>query len=116
VVIVERDKRKRTTLLENTSIVETEIRVLFMPAERFVQQCSDQFFLIFLDPPFSYAYKLELIREIAEAGILTSGGILMIHYPKEEDLPQEIEGLTCYDLRRFGRSKLAFFTLSCPGE
>src|SRR5512136_938443 len=52
-VLVEKDPRKRATLLANVSFVEAPLEVLTMPVERFLGQDARQFTHAFLDPPFA---------------------------------------------------------------
>lgn len=62
------------------------------------------FDLVFCDPPFRYPHKDGLLATIAAAGLLTPGGRLVIHYPKEDELDADIVGLELVDTRAYGRS------------
>lgn len=62
------------------------------------------FDLVFCDPPFRYPHKDRLLATIAAAGVLAAGGRLVIHYPREDRLTGEVEGLTLVDERAYGRS------------
>ncbi len=62
------------------------------------------FDLVFCDPPFRYPHKDRLLATIAAAGVLAPGGRLVIHYPREDRLTGEVEGLTLVDERAYGRS------------
>ncbi len=110
VIAVEKDQGKREVLLRNLAIAEGGVRAFFQPAERFIRTSRDRFAYIFLDPPFAYGYKLQLIEEIDRRGLLAPDGILMLHYPREERFPERIGGLGRKDLRRYGRSELLFMT------
>jgi 16S rRNA (guanine966-N2)-methyltransferase len=111
VVLVEKDIKKKPVLNENILIAaDTDIRVLYMPAERFIRTTSETFDYIHLDPPFPLQNKIALLELIDAAPLLASGGTITIHYPKEDNLPPQVAGLKRYDLRTYGRSYLAFFT------
>ncbi len=114
VLLVERDPGKRATILANLSFVESPIRLVVMGAERFVEQTSERFDLIFLDPPFRLEGKEGLIRRIDERELLREGGLLLIHHPEEESLPEEIGRLRCIDRRRYGRSIVLFYRREQP--
>jgi len=64
---VEQDKLKRKILLDNVSISPRRINCRFMPAELYVKRARNPFDIIFLDPPFPYKYKWELIEMIASS-------------------------------------------------
>ena len=58
-----------------------------MAVELFLKRCKDKFDYIFLDPPFPYKYRLDLLKIIEKRGLLNEGGFVMIHYPEEDKLP-----------------------------
>lgn len=109
VICVEKDRKKRDTLLSNISIVETRIELRMMGAEQFIKGCSASFDYIFLDPPFSLEGKEKFIEGIALKGILVKGGKLLIHHPKEEKLKENIGSLQRVDTRRYGGSSLEIY-------
>ena len=107
VVLVEKDRGKRPVLLENISMVETPIRAHIMGAEHFLKTGDSLFDYIYLDPPFPLGGKKEFIQ-MAE-GRLEDDGLLMIHFPEEDDPGETIGRLVRFDLRLFGRSRLGFY-------
>ncbi len=114
VVIVEKDGRKKKTVLNNIAMVESTIKPVFMPAERFIEQTTELFDLIFVDPPFRYKYKAELLERISGKNLLAPGGMVMIHYPRKEQLPSKLQSekgtLEKRDTRKYGGSLLSFYT------
>ncbi|ORC38308.1 16S rRNA (guanine(966)-N(2))-methyltransferase RsmD [Marispirochaeta aestuarii] len=107
VVLVEKDRGKRPVLLENISMVETPIRAHIMGAEHFLKTGDSLFDYIYLDPPFPLGGKKEFIQ-MAE-GRLEDDGLLMIHFPEEDDPGETTGRLVRFDLRLFGRSRLGFY-------
>ncbi len=111
--LCEKDKIKVKQVLENVSITEKECGVRigchFMAVELFVKKCKDQFDYIFFDPPFPYKFRLDLLKKAAQANILKDDGTIMIHYPEEGALPDEIENLVLSDKRVYGRSIVNFY-------
>ncbi len=109
VSLVEKDRRKRQVILKNISIVESEIRLHTMPAERF-SSTAGPYDIVYLDPPFKYREKTRLISLVQEHGLLEEDGSCLIHHPSQEkEWPEHIGELECYDLRSYGGSTLRFF-------
>lgn len=113
VQLCEKDKIKIKQVLENVSITEKELGVRigchFMAVELFLKKCKDTFDYIFLDPPFPYKYRLDLLKTIDERRLLNPNGIAMIHFPEEDMLPDKIGNLTLVDKRTYGRSIVHFY-------
>lgn len=107
---VERDRAKFGLLIQNVSIASVRIGCHCVPAERFIQRCSRSYSVVFCDPPFPYAHKQELIQSIAQRGLVEPGGHLIIHYPKEDTMPNEHGELHLSDERNYGRSIVRFYS------
>jgi 16S rRNA (guanine(966)-N(2))-methyltransferase RsmD len=106
---VEMDPLKRKILLENVSLSPVRISCRFMPAELYVKRTKKSFNVIFCDPPFPYAYKLELVKAIAAAPLVKNGSLLILHRPREEGCGEVPAGLIREDFREYGRSVVDFF-------
>ena len=115
VQLCEKDKIKVKQVLENVSITEKELGVKigchFMAVELFLKRCKDKFDYIFLDPPFPYKYRLDLLNIIEKRDLLNDGGFVMIHYPEEDALPEQIGKLSLKHKRIYGRSIVNFYGL-----
>ncbi len=113
VQLCEKDKIKVKTVLDNVSITEKEMGVKigchFLAVELFVKRCKDKFDFIFLDPPFPYKYRKDLIKMISDRDLLKEGGTLLIHFPEEDPLPDTIGNYTITDRRIYGRSIVDFY-------
>lgn len=113
VQLCEKDKIKIRQILENVAVTEKELDVKigchFMAVELFLRRCKDTFDYIFLDPPFPYKHRLDLLRTIGSRGLLNDGGLAMIHFPEEDALPGQIGTLTLRDKRVYGRSTVSFY-------
>ncbi len=108
--LVEKDFIKKKVILDNISIVEEEIRLFLMPAEKFIKKCETAYDVIHLDPPFPLEGKETFLKLCEERGILKPEGTLMMHYPGEESYPERIGSFRKVDLRTYGRSHLIFYT------
>ncbi len=116
VLLVEKDKRKRETILKNISWVETEIRLVSVPVESYIARKNRAYDIIFLDPPFSYGYKEELLGRLMKSGIIGKSGLVIIHHPKQESWPEIIAeaGAECSlnktDTRLYGQSVVDMYS------
>jgi 16S rRNA (guanine(966)-N(2))-methyltransferase RsmD len=106
---VEQDKLKRKTLIDNVSIAPRRINCHFMPAELFVKRGMNAFDIIFLDPPFHYKFKWQIIADIAASPLASNESRILIHRPHEDNQKEDIHGLKKEDTRRYGRSVVDFF-------
>ena len=120
VQLCEKDKIKVKQVLENVSVTEKECGVRigchFLPVELFLKKCKDSFDYIFLDPPFPYKFRLDLMKSISEKEILNPDGIVMIHFPEEDMLPDTIGKLVLADKRTYGRSIVHFYKKSAESH
>lgn len=112
VACVERDRAKLGLLIQNVSIAPERIDCRCVPVERFVLRCERSYSVVFCDPPFPYAHKAELVRSIADRALVEPGGLLLIHYPSEDTLPESHGSLAMSDEREYGRSIVRFYTRS----
>ncbi len=113
VSLCEMDKTKAKTILSNVAMAEeigVRIDCHFMAVELFLKRCKKQFDYIFLDPPFPYKFRLNLVETIEKRSLLETNGTVLIHHPKEDPLPENIGILRRTDQRVYGRSIVDFFT------
>jgi 16S rRNA (guanine966-N2)-methyltransferase len=109
--LVERDPRKRVVIARNLELVDPELTTLIItPAERYVLRCRERFDLVFMDPPFDYRFKADLISRIERRGLVAVGGRLIIHYPAPESLPDRFGPLVMDDERKYGGSMVRFYS------
>jgi 16S rRNA (guanine966-N2)-methyltransferase len=110
VVLVEKDTQKGKVMRQNMGIASNQkLSLYLMSVEQFMARCKDKFHYIHLDPPFPLEGKTALMEQLDKADLLADGGIITIHYPREDRLPEHIGGLKRYDLRTYGRSYLGFY-------
>jgi 16S rRNA (guanine(966)-N(2))-methyltransferase RsmD len=113
---VEADSLKRKILLSNVKLalsLEPSVRIdcHFMAVELFIKRAGSKsaFDYIFCDPPFPYKFKRDILQSIANSALAAENSLILIHHPREEDVAP-IAGLKLVDSRRYGRSKVDFFT------
>jgi len=106
---VENDPLKRKTLLENVSISPVRIHCRFISAELYVKRGKEAFDYIFLDPPFPYQYKWELVSRLAASALVSNGSVILMHRPRQDYQKEDIPALKRTDSREYGRSVVDFF-------
>lgn len=110
VVMVERDRGKRRTIGENLADLDDPPHLRLEPVERFVQRNRTAFEIVFLDPPFAYPHKRDLLERLARSRSLAPGALVCIHAPGTEPLTDRIAGLLeREDRRSYGNSVVTFF-------
>jgi 16S rRNA (guanine(966)-N(2))-methyltransferase RsmD len=112
VLLVEGDGRKKGTILENISFVETDIQLIIMQVERFLHNFDSEYYYIFLDPPFNYKNKEKLLATISEKKLVHPDGSVLLHHPSEDRIPDRVENLIQYKIKTYGRSVLRYYRLS----
>jgi len=116
VCCVERDRAKFPQLLENVAIAERKISCHCLPVERFIMRAKATWSVIFCDPPFPYQFKPELVQKIAQYGLLTPNGVLLLHCPSREVLADRYLDLSLVDERKYGGSTLKFYAHSTSND
>ena len=109
---VENDPLKRKTLLHNVTISPVRINCRFMSAELYVRRAKQRFDYIFLDPPFPYQYKWELVSRIAASPLVSNESVILLHRPRQDYQKTEIPLLLRQDSREYGRSVVDFFMVN----
>ncbi|AHH10363.1 16S rRNA (guanine(966)-N(2))-methyltransferase RsmD [Borrelia coriaceae] len=112
--LVDCNRFSKDILIKNFEVVNEPYRFFFRKAELFLSK-NDLFYdLIYLDPPFSYSFKENLLKIISENENLNKDAKIIIHYPSRENLDNNILRLSRYDCRKYGGSRLDFFKVeSC---
>lgn len=106
---VEKDPLKRGTLLKNVSLSETRIQCHFMPVELYLRRAKRSFDILFLDPPFPYPRKIELLAAAAASRAVAKGTSVLMHRPREDRIADSVGSLVLQDRREYGRSIVDFF-------
>lgn len=109
--LVEMDRGKKTTIEKNLSFVEEDNKLFMMDVNRYIISTPYTYDIVYADPPFNMEGKVDLLKKVAEKRLVKQGGLFIIHYPEEEKKlwPEEIEGFTFKDERKYGRSMVRFY-------
>ena len=112
ITLVERDLRKRPCLRRNTCFVSASVRIHISPCERFLARAHPAagrgWDLAFVDPPFAYRHKPELLAALRDRALLGDRALVLLHLPVQEALPGQ-RGFTCLERRSYGGSAVCFF-------
>ena len=106
---VEKDPGKFPLLLRNVSIAEERIECKSMPVERFLLRNKTPYSIVFCDPPFPYRFRSDLLASLASGPSAAPGGLVLMHYPHEDPLPELCGSLKLEDEREYGRSRVRFY-------
>lgn len=112
VSLCEMDRSKAKIVFKNVAMAEevgVRVDCHFMAVELFLKRCKEKYDFIFLDPPFPYKYRLDLVNTIAARELINQDGTVIIHYPKEDPLPDTVGNLEKTDHRVYGRSIVDFY-------
>lgn len=109
---VDKDKAKRSTLKKNLSWIEEPYSIFFQDAFLFLAKAQEPYDYLYLDPPFSLLEKGQLLKEARETLLrVNSKGMIIIHYPSQEDLVIP-ESLSSWKSKKYGGSSLEFLELT----
>ena len=109
VVCVEKDRKKFPVLLQHATVPPPPVFCRAMTAETFITRNKDTFDAVYLDPPFNYKFKLQLLERLDKSASIHEHSLVLIHFPHEDHLPETVGGLQGYDTRIFGRSNVRFY-------
>ncbi|WP_434238882.1 16S rRNA (guanine(966)-N(2))-methyltransferase RsmD [Borreliella burgdorferi] len=109
--LVECNRKIKITLVENFSFVEEFYKFFFQRAEDFLSKKDLFYDFIYLDPPFNYKNKINLLEIILKGKILNDKVSIIMHYPSNEDLEINTSKFSVYNLKRYGGSKLIFLKI-----
>ena len=71
-----------------------------------LSRTAGKFGVVFADPPYKMDCAGEILSLVAARGLLEEGGAVVYESEREENAPA---GWERYDLRNYGRTKIAFF-------
>jgi 16S rRNA (guanine966-N2)-methyltransferase len=97
---------------ERAKVVRADIRTSSKSINRVLKY--GPFNLIFADPPYSHGLSKKVLKWVAEADVLVSGGWMVVEEFKGEKLPYTVISgselsLQLVDSRRYGQTELWFY-------
>lgn len=110
VCLVERDRGKKSVLLANLALSGMETAKLrLMPVETWVARDRGAWRTIWLDPPFPYAHRQDLINRLCRSSALSprAGACILVHLPTRDPVAVP-QGFRLDHDQRFGGSRLVW--------
>ncbi|UER67401.1 16S rRNA (guanine(966)-N(2))-methyltransferase RsmD [Borrelia sp. BU AG58] len=107
--LVDRNKASKNVLVKNFGFIGEPYKFFFNEAEFFVKRRNLFYDFIYLDPPFDYPLKEDLLEIISKNESLNKNAKIIIHYSSRECLSNSILSLFKHDSRKYGDSRLDFF-------
>ena len=76
---------------------------------RLLSRRGETFDLIFLDPPYDKGWIGQVLRVVAQAGLLAPAGIVVVEHSVREKVEENYGPLSLRDQRRYGTTLISFF-------
>ncbi|AHC14459.1 RsmD family RNA methyltransferase [Salinispira pacifica] len=117
---VERDRRKKDMLKENLGIAGDHCSFTLGAVERFIMTRQERFDIIFLDPPFPYKHKNDLLKKLINSALVGPETRVLMHFPAEDRIRSEFQdtdgqkSLVFEKEKKFGRSRVYYFRVMRP--
>ena len=109
VLLIEKDRGKKRVILENLTIVKSDISLWMMDVRRYIDTAKPKWNIIYADPPFPFTGREKIIMQIDKKDILAEDGIIIMHHPSYDIWDDHVGNFVCFDIRKFGESILRFF-------
>ena len=75
----------------------------------YLSRCTEQYGIIFLDPPYAEVFLENALKRITEIDILQSNGIIVTERPLGKELPWEFEGFSRSRDYKYGKTLLTIY-------
>lgn len=114
-VLVERDFKAQAIVFDNIQMTkETNKFVLLkMDAQRALQKITEQFDLVFLDPPYANESIAEDIQNLVDLKLLSDEAIIVCETEVSVSLASEIAGFEIIKEKFYGISKVTIYERGC---
>ena len=108
---MERDARQCEAITGSLRSLEYDARgrVHRTQAERAPDLLDGPYNVILMDPPYAYKSLVPLIERIGDSGLAADGGVVAVEHSRRQELPAEIDGLTCLRQRRYGETMVTLY-------
>ena len=112
---VENDRRKREVLTRNLSIADGTCTMSMSSVEAFMARHQENFDIVFLDPPFPYKQKNDILQALVNSQLLHAGTEVCLHFPSEDLISNQFvrrDGMlmmVCRKEKKYGRSLVNFY-------
>ena len=114
-VFVEKNPWGHRSIRENLKSLglEGRSRLIALDATQAIRRLEregENFQLIFLDPPYYQGFTKKILNQLDQSDILTPLTRLVVHYSRQEKLPEGLERLEVLREKRIGQACLTFLS------
>lgn len=106
VVFVDKDARSVKLTQDNLKNLKIENKVHKRDAVAFIDECTEKFDLIVLDPPYKSGLYLKIIDKIFEKDLLKENGIIVCEHHVEDSF--KTDKYAIFDQKRYGTIMLTY--------
>lgn len=99
------DNLKKTKLIDQAKVITMDV----YSAIKFLHGKSEQFDIVFLDPPYNMNFLVNTIQNIDEFDIITEEGILACEHHIEENVPERVGRLIKVRAKIYGEKIYSFY-------
>jgi len=89
--------------------LDSQAKVIRSDYMQYLKNCSEQFDIILLDPPYAEVFLENSLKLITEIDILQSGGIIVTERPVEKSLSWAFPGFTRSRDYKYGKTILTIY-------
>ena len=109
-VLIDKDKRSVDVIKKNAvSLGFCDMcEIVTCSSFDYVKRCNEKFDVIFLDPPYNKGFITEALGAIAENGILSDDGIIVLE-SDSTDFKDEYDGLEMMKQKKYGRTYITIY-------
>jgi 16S rRNA (guanine966-N2)-methyltransferase len=98
------DNLKKAKLFDQAALNNQDVYL-------YLKSCSQQYDMIFMDPPYNKAMTAEAVQLIVENNLLKENGLIISEKSAEEEAA-EFNGLSIIKNKRYGNSLLTIYKLN----
>lgn len=92
------------------------IKIVKTDARKFLIETKNKYDIIFLDPPYRYAYTGELTGIITARGLLKEDGVLVTEQGTNTEPIENVKYLSLYKIKKYSSTVLYFYTAAHKGD
>lgn len=110
-VLVDKDRGAQGVIQENLTMTREmeKFQLMKLPADKALNQLTEPFALVFLDPPYAKEQIVAVILQLTEKKMLSAGGKIICETAKEVDLPEKIGHLALQKEKIYGITKVTIY-------
>jgi len=109
-VVIEKNKTNSLIIKENINKLKIEnIKIIVADAFTYLKSSTEQFDIIFIDPPYELNVYKDILEIIHQKNILNSGGYIVCEMDSKNTL-NNIENFEIHTDRKYGNTRIIIFT------